>query len=214
MPARQNFPIPTIADFVLDGAGGTAAWSEVPWHDLALVAGTSQHHTRCKLARSATGLYLLVDAQDDRIDCTKTRDGEDLFTEDVVEWFLQPDPAVPVYIEYEISPLGHHLVLIVPNNGRVFHGWQGWKMDRDRTIRRAVQVRNGECRPGASVTGWSVEVFLPWELFRGFANVPAAAPWRGNVCRIDRDSKWALEPAVGGQFHAADRFPSFVFPEL
>ena len=118
-------------------------------------------------------------------------------------------PATPVYIEYEISPLGHHLVLIVPNNGLVFHGWQGWKMDRDRTIRRAVQVRGGERLPGATVTGWSVEVFLPWDLFRGFANVPPTAPWHGNVYRIDRDVKWALGSAVGGHFHDLVNFAEF-----
>lgn len=208
---RQVFTLPMVADFALDGSGGAAAWTESPWNDLTRVAGTSPHCTRCKQARSASGLYLLVDAQDDRIDCTKTSDGEDLFTEDVVEWFLQPDPATPVYIEYEISPLGHHLVLIVPNDGRSFHGWQGWKMDRNRIIRRAVQVRGGERRPGAAVTGWSIEVFLPWALFRGFVNVPPAASWRGNVYRIDRDSKWALGPAVRDQFHDMRNLAEFRF---
>jgi hypothetical protein len=210
--ARHRHSIPLANDFELDGSGGAAAWSAVPFIDLTLVGGASRHRTRCKQLRSATGLYLLVDAEDDRIDCTKTSDGEDLFTEDVVEWFLQPDPGTPVYIEYEISPLGHHLVLIVPNNGRSFHGWQGWKMDRDRTIRRAVQVRGGECRPGAAVTGWSVEVFLPWDLFRGFANVPPASSWRGNVYRIDRDAKWALDPAVRGEFHDMANFAEFTWP--
>jgi hypothetical protein len=84
-------------------------------------------------------------------------------------------------------------------------------MDRDRTIRRAVQVRGGERRPGAAVTGWSVEVFLPWELFRGFANVPPTAPWRGNVYRIDRDAKWALGPAVRDQFHDMGNLAEFRF---
>ncbi len=206
MSKPHTFMLPEVADFPLSGDGGAAAWSGVPWHDLARVAGEAPYRTRCKQARSQTGLYLLVDGEDARLDCTLTCDGADLFTEDVVEWFLQPDPSLPVYVEYEISPLGHHLVLLVVNNGQRFHGWTGWKMDRDRTIRRAVQVRGGPPCPGATVTGWSVEAFLPWELFRGFTNVPMQAPWHGNVYRIDRDSKWALAPATGGEFHDVGRF--------
>jgi hypothetical protein len=209
---RNGLPITEIPDLVLDGSGNAPMWSAVPWFELTRVAGDAGYRTRCKLGRSVQGLYLLADAEDARIDCTKQADGEDLFTEDVIEWFLQPDPAVPVYIEYEISPLGHHLVLIVPNAGRGFHGWQGWKMDGSRAIRRAVQVRGGPQAPGAAVQGWSLEVFLPWDLFRGFANVPPTGPWRGNVYRIDRDSTWALAPAVGSQFHDAQGFATFVFP--
>lgn len=211
MNDRQSFAIADVRDFTLTGDGSSAGWRDAPWHDLTRVSGDAPYRTRCKLARSATGLYLLADVEDQVLDCTFTSDGEDLFTEDVIEWFLQPDPAMPLYVEYEISPLGNHLVLIVPNDGERFHGWTGWKMDGMRTIRRAVQVRGGERRPGARVTGWSIEAFLPWDLFRGFANTPPRGPWHGNVYRIDRGAKWALGAATGGRFHDFARFPAFTF---
>lgn len=213
MPTTCSLPM--IADFLLSGDGSAAAWSTIPWHDLARVEGSDSYRTRCKQARSATGLYLLVDCQDERLDCTHREDGADLFTEDVVEWFLQPDPSIPVYVEYEISPLGRHLVLIVINNGTAFHGWTGWKVDGKRAIRRAVSTRGGPCEPGAQVSGWSVEAFLPWTLFQGFANVPPQREWRGNVYRIDqskgRCSKWALAPETGGGFHRMDGFATLRF---
>ena len=213
MTQRRTCPIPMMPDFALTGDGNAAPWSAIAWQEMAQVAGDADLPTRCKQGRSATGLYLLVDCVDTRIDCTHTVDGADLFQEDVVEWFLQPDPALPLYVEYEISPLGHHLVLIVPTSGRGFHGWTGWKMEGGRAIRRAVTVRGGQQRPGAAITGWSVEVFLPWDLFRGFANVPPQpdAPWRGNVYRIDRAAKWALAPETGPHFHNVNDFAELRF---
>ena len=206
------FIVSSIPDFVLTGDGTAEPWNTVPWLVMPRVTGEARFLTRCKLGRSATGLYLLADCADDRLDCSLTCDGADLFTEDVVEWFLQPDPSMPLYLEYEISPLGHHLVLLVPNHRGRFHGWTGWKMDQDRSIRREVRVRGGPQLPGATVSGWCAEVFLPWDLFRGFPNVPPESPWHGNVYRIDRDSKWALGTATGGDFHDYERFARFTFP--
>ena len=204
--------IPHGDDFELTGDGAAAAWQAIPWLDLERVGGPAPYRTRCKQLRSATGLYLLVDCEDRRLDNTMQADGLDLFTEDVVEWFLQPDPAVPLYIEYELSPLGHHLVLLVPNAGKGFHGWTGWKVEGKRAVRRATAVRGGERAPGAAVTGWSAECFLPWSLFRGLGNIPLAdgGTWRGNVYRIDyvggKPTHWALFPATGNDFHKAAGF--------
>src|ERR1043165_1207680 len=143
--------VPLVADFALTGDGAAEPWRAVPWNDLAHVGGPQTYRTRCKQARSATGLYLLVDCEDQRLDCTLASDGADLFTEDVIEWFLQPDPAVPLYVEYELSPLGFHLVLLVPNHRGAFHGWTGWKVEDRCAVRRAVAVRGGEARPGAAI---------------------------------------------------------------
>ncbi len=118
---------------------------------------------------------------------------------------------MPIYVENEISPLAHHLVLIVPNDGERFHGWTGWKMSGMRTIRWAVQVRGGDRHSGAHVTGWSIETFLPSDLFRGFANTPTRGPWHVNVYRIDRGAQWAHGPAACGSFHDFARFPAFTF---
>jgi len=39
---------------------------------------------------------------------------------DVFEFFLWPDERYPVYFEYEISPLGHELPILIPNFGGQF----------------------------------------------------------------------------------------------
>ena len=214
--ARHRHSIPLTNDFELDGSGAATAWLAIPFTDLTQVGGASPHRTRCKQLRSATGLYLLVDAEDDRIDCTKTSDGEDLFTEDVVEWFLQPDPAVPVYIEYEISPLGHELPILIPNVDGKFLGWRPWHYEGERKIQKATSMRGGAKKSGASVEGWTAEIFVPYPLLTPLGNVPPkpGTRWRANFYRVDYDDgqntawDWAR---VGPSFHEYEKFGTLVF---
>lgn len=213
--AERIIPVPTVADFALDGSGDEAGWGDSPWLDMARVNGASAFGTRCRLARSTTGFYLAVDCEDTRLDTTGTKDGDDLFNGDVVELFLQPDPAVQLYLEYELSPLGCDLLLIVPRRQGRFHGWLGWKAAGKREVRRAVRIRGGAQAPGATVSGWSATCFVPWTLFACFADMPVApgTVWRGNVYRIDAaggaHSHWALHPETGFNFHNVEGFGGF-----
>src|SRR3989304_3771042 len=97
----------------------------------------------------------------------KAAEAEDLLdrcTQDVFEFFLWPDESQPVYFEYEISPLGFELPILVPNFDGKFLGWRPWHYEGDRKIRKAVSVSGGIARPGADITGWTAEDFIPYEL--------------------------------------------------
>ncbi len=223
----KDIPIVGVDDFALDGSGAAAAWSRAQWLDLAHLRGEMTYRTRAKIAWSPSGIYALFDCDDRRLSCSNHRDGEDLYDEDVVEIFLQPDARVPLYLEYELSPLGHELLLLVPNRGGRFRGWSPWKYDdvddlgqpMVRRALRATAVRGGVRAPGAAVTGWTAELFLPFALFTGFADTPpnAGDRWRLNLFRIDYDAGpekptlWTLSTVSGETFHDPDRFAVGVF---
>ena len=146
-----------------------------------------------------------------------TRDGDDLYREDVVEIFLWPDESQPLYFEYEISPLGVELPILVANHEGQFHGWLPWHYTGPRAVRRATSVRGGPKAAGASVEGWTAEFFVPFALFMGMGNIPPTrgSRWRANLYRIDHDqapfSQWAWCPDTGPTFHRYSAFGTFLF---
>lgn len=145
-----------------------------------------------------------------------TEDFLDLWTEDVFEFFLWPDERYSVYFEYEISPLGYELPILVPNFGGQFLGWRPWHYEGERRIQKATAVRGGEKRSGAEISGWTAEVFVPYDLLKPLPNVPPqpGTRWRANVYRVDYDSPrstgwdWSR---VGLSFHDYAKFGALIF---
>jgi hypothetical protein len=142
----------------------------------------------------------------------------DLWNEDVFEVFLWPDERYPVYFEYEISPLGRELPILVPNFGGQFLGWRPWHYDGDRQTRKATSVMGGTKTSNATIEGWRGEFFIPYALLKPLQNVPPkpGTRWRANVYRMDYDggkrSAWQWAP-VAKTFHEFARFGELVFAE-
>jgi hypothetical protein len=218
----RDLPETTIApseDFELTGDGSAPAWARAEWVPLhRLTEGGLPYETRVRLLYSATGLYVLMDGADARLTATMTGDFLDLWNEDVFEVFLWTDEAYPVYFEYEISPLGHELPILVPNFQGEFLGWRPWHYEGKRVTRRATVAVGGPREPGAAVTGWRAEAFIPWALLEPLRGVPPGpgSRWRGNFYRLDYDggaaTAWAWAP-VGGTFHEFPRFGVLRFGE-
>jgi hypothetical protein len=121
-----------------------------------------------------------------------------------------------VYFEYEISPLGSELPILVPNFNGKFLGWRPWHYEGGRKTRKATAVTGGPKQPRAAITGWTAEVFIPYELLSPLANVPPepGASWRANFYRVDYDdgktTRWTWAP-VGTSFHEFQKFGKLVF---
>src|SRR5206468_338364 len=96
-------------DFAPDGAGGSPQWAAADWLAVRALGKSPGYETRAKLLYSSLGLYCLFDCEDRAITSSGLKDGDDLWHEDVVEAFFWPDERMPVYFEYEISPLGAEL---------------------------------------------------------------------------------------------------------
>ncbi|MCU0252126.1 MAG: carbohydrate-binding family 9-like protein [Vicinamibacterales bacterium] len=220
-PADSPFPVLRVArsdDFTVDGTGRAPAWSKAEWQALTpRGAPGPAHPTRFKMLYSSTGLYVLMDGEDRTLTATFKEDFLDLWNEDVFEFFLWPDQRYPVYFEYEVSPLGFELPILVPNFGGQFYGWRPWHYEGARKTRKAIAVRGGgPATTGASITGWTAEVFLPYDLLKPLQNVPpqSGTRWRANVYRMDYDggrtASWNWAP-VRGTFHQPDKFGTLVF---
>ena len=205
-------------DFVLTGRGDAPAWEKAPWVDLTRVGnGSGTYKTRAKVLYSHTGLYLLADCEDRILTADMTRDYDLLFTQDVIEVFLQPEPSQWAYFEYEISPLDVELPLMINNAGGPFHGWLPFGYTAAKRVRHATSVRGGERKPFAKVDGWMCEMCIPYALLTGLQNISptTGTTWRCNIYRIDYDhtapTQWAWCPDTGGNFHDFRKFGTWKF---
>nr|MBA3846477.1 carbohydrate-binding family 9-like protein [Planctomycetota bacterium] len=168
----------------IDGLGDDAGWTTATWYDLQPSAGsTTGPATRARLAYDDAALYLFFDCDDQRLTTTALANGTLLFTEDVVEAFIHPDPAIPAYLEYQWSPVAHELcMLILKSDGAGMGNWLCPPDGENRRSTRATAARGGDREPGATVTGWTAEIRIPFAAFTGLANPPAVgATWRANL---------------------------------
>jgi len=216
---RPQVTVRPCDDFEVTGTGDNAAWQRIEWTMLRRrQADGHPYDTRFKILYSTTGLYFLMDGTDRALTATMTEDFMDLWNEDVFEVFLWPDERYPVYFEYEISPLGRELPILIPNFGGQFLGWRPWHYDHDRLIRKATSIVGGAKEPKAAIQGWRAEFFFPYAVLRPLQNVPPkpGTRWRANFYRMDYDNgrrtQWEWAP-VGETFHDYEKFGELLFAE-
>jgi hypothetical protein len=190
-----------------------ADWRSAPLHALVPVAGDAPPATTFRILAAPAALHLRIDCVATRLTCRMENDGDPLYLEDVVEVFLGPagrDPAL--YLEYEVSPRGRDLLLLVACAADgTRSAWRSWALAPERRPSARVRTRGGAAVHGARVRGWSADIRLPWALFAGLGGRPApGAEWRGNLFRIDHaggrpaHAAWAaLDRAA---FHQPARF--------
>jgi hypothetical protein len=219
-PADAAQPVMKVRrtdDFQVTGDGGNAAWKKAAWVSLARRDENGhEYDARVKMLYSSSGLYVLFSGSDQKVTATLQDDFLDLWNEDVFEFFFWPDERQPIYFEYEISPLGYELPILVPNVDDKYLGWRPWHYEGKRKIQKATTVSGGEKKSGAAITGWTAEVFVPYELLAPLGNVPPVRDtrWRANFYRVDYDDDrstswdWAR---VGPSFHEFRKYGTLVF---
>jgi hypothetical protein len=214
---ETTLSIPKTADFEFRGDTSSAAWQKAKWTTINAYSSTPvKYNTRSKILYSPTGIYVLFVCEDKKLTNTMQSDMLDLWEEDVVEIFLQPEPGKPDYFEYEISPLDYELPLLIYNNEKLqLNSWLPFHYSGNRRTRHKTEIIGGKKQGSAAVKGWIAEVFIPFELLRPI--MPAApesgTQWKGNIFRIDHDkpkSFWSWQP-TSGNFHEYHRFGTFNF---
>jgi Carbohydrate-binding family 9 len=219
--AQLQDTIPLIVkkcpDFNLTGTGDNNEWTRTEWNYLTkLDTGGKIYSSKFKILYSAKGIYVLFSGEDNKISTQFNKDFDNLFKGDVFEVFFHTDPKTPIYLEYEVNQLNKELVLMVPNiNGKVY-GWIPWHYEKDRSIKKVVNVVGGKKIANSAITSWSAELFFPYDLFSPLGNVPPTSGtiWNANFCRLDYDSgkmiKWAWAP-VQNSFHELEKFRTIKF---
>lgn len=216
-PEAKSMTVKRCDDFAITGTGSEQAWQSTEWVELSRrPGGKHDYDARFKMLYSSTGVYVLFDGSDRVLTATMTEDFMDLWNEDVFECFFWTDEQHPVYFEYEISPLGYELPILVPNLDGQFLGWRPWHYEGDRRIQKKVSAEGGSNESMSNVTRWRAEVYIPYELLKPLRNVPpeSGTTWRANFYRVDYDNDqvtgwdWAR---VGPSFHEFKKFGTLVF---
>jgi hypothetical protein len=216
-PVRPEMTILKCDDFTVNGRGDAEAWNRAEWVPLnRRPNGEHDYTAQFKMLYSDKGVYVLFDGTDKTLTATMQEDFVNLWTEDVYECFFWTDEQHPIYFEYEISPLGYELPILIPNVNGQFLGWRPWHYEGERRIQKAVSATGGANESMAQVSGWRAEVFIPYELLKPLGNVPPrpGTKWRANFYRVDYDGgattgwDWAR---VGPSFHEFNKFGTLVF---
>ncbi|PAY19203.1 hypothetical protein CKO51_12670 [Rhodopirellula sp. SM50] len=216
-PTQPILNVNRCDDFTVNGKGDAAAWDSTDWVTLnRRPQGSHDYTARIKMLYSATGVYVLFDGSDQTLTATMNEDFMDLWNEDVYECFFWPHEEDPVYFEYEISPLGFELPILIPNLDGRFLGWRPWHYEGDRKIKKAVSASGGKNQSMASVTGWRAEVFIPYALLKPLRNLPPkpGTCWRANFYRVDYDGQESTQwdwARVGESFHEFKKFGTLIF---
>ena len=214
---RPEAKVVRTRDFAITGSGEALSWQKTEWIPLhRRPNGKHDYTARFKMLYSPTGLYVLFDGTDQKLSATLKADFLNLWTEDVFECFFWTDESHPVYFEYEISPLGYELPILVPNLGGKYRGWAPWNYEGKRKTQKKVSITGGPAEPMANITNWRAEVYIPYELLVPLQNVPPkpGSTWRANFYRVDYDDKettawdWAR---VGPSFHEYEKFGTLKF---
>jgi hypothetical protein len=200
-------------DFNITGKGSSTNWDNTEWLTLPQRNSMSVgYQTQVKILYSDSGIYCLYRCEDKKITATLKKDFLDLYNEDVIEAFFWTDEKVPIYFEYELSPLNYELPILVPDIKGNFLGWLPWHYEGSRRTRHATYIS----KKGKAVTGWTAEVFIPYALLKPMMNVPPqkGTQWRANFYRIDYDYNpitWQWQIVQNENFHDFERFGTIVF---
>lgn len=135
--------------------------------------------TRSVVAWDDKNLYVLFAASDkDPWGTMKNRDDK-IWSEEVVEVFLDPDGDGKNYAELEVSPHNTVVDLLIPAPHSISdEDRRGWNIEGLQT---AVNLQPGE--------GWTVEIAIPWAALgrTGVTGPPKLGDrWRVGLYRIER----------------------------
>ncbi len=206
---------------MVTGEGDPSYWQATDWITITVQEATlpTGLGTQVKTLYSDNGIYFLFKCEDQKLTATLQKDFTTLFKEDVVEVFLWPDESVPVYFEYELSPLNYELPILVPNlNGRI-QGWMPWRYEGKRKVQHGTTVQGGEKKSGALIKSWTAEFFIPFVLLSPLVDrtPKEGTRWRANLYRIDYDegyTTWTWQKTTKGargNFHEYNMFGTLLF---
>jgi len=151
-----------------------------------------------------------------------TEEDDPMWSEEVVELFIDPDGNGYNYYEHEINPINQKVDLFIINAGKRLDGkikaWKDWDFSG---IKSAVYVEGDGRKAGTSDKYWTVEVAVPFEDLWEMSAIPPSDGdmWRFNAYRIERgtpddrndDFYAAFSPTYRGSFHTPWQFGKIYF---
>lgn len=200
----------------LDGALDDAAWTNAaPVELLGSFDGrATQVKTTARLAYDDTHLYVAFDAEDPDIYGTFRKNDEPLYTEEVVEVFLDANGDGRTYNELQVSPHNVQFDAAFEERRKDLETAKAWRSGLKSAVRVLGTLDNASDRDER----WQVEMAIP---FKGLNQVPTLPPkpndvWRFNLYRLEHVGRRQVEgqafsPLYVGDFHHLPRFARLRF---
>ena len=168
--------------------------------------------TTARLAWDDDALYVAFECEDPDVWGTFSKRDEPLYTQEVVEIFLDADADGRTYDEIEVSP--HNVVFDAYFPARR----QGMDLSWDSGLQSAVRVSGTLDDASDRDQGWTVEMRIPFARLHAVPHLPPRPGdrWRFNLYRLELPDRkqvqgQAFSPLFVGDFHAVDRFAWLVF---
>lgn len=178
----------------------TEPWSgveSVPLRDV-VTGKPPEQGTTVSIGYDGIQLAVLFVAEDTHPVATLREHDAPLYTEEVVELFIDPVGDLQSYFEIEVNPLNTTLDLVVRRNRSGLLKDLAWECVGLQT---AVRLDRGK---------WITELRIPLDSIAPDP-VRAGTQWRVNFCRIDRPAGRERELSAWSQtgrpnFHTPERF--------
>ncbi len=216
------FAIPVPIPVTVDGVLNETVWEKA--QTIQLVENKTGNTVRdssvltfVKICYDPAGLYIAFICNDPDIWGNFSRRDEHLWTEEVVEVFLDTDAEPNTYFEFEVSPKNvlFDSYIVDPVN----IDFEATAKCDLPTIQTAVAVDGSLNNRTDRDRRWTVEMAIPFAdiLPNGKTVIPGKTKWKINFYRLNRDNKaaslgYAWSP-TGGRFHNPAVFGTLVFQQ-
>ena len=198
----------------IDGVLDDPAWARAQAVNLvnSLDGSPARVRTTARLLWDDQFLYVSFDCEDPDVWATLTKRDDPLYTEEVVEVFIDADGDGRTYNEIEVSPANVVFDAYFPERR------QGMDLSWDSGALTAVTVQGTLNDPSDRDEGWRVEMRIPIDRLASVPHVPPRPGdrWRFNLYRLEHHGRRQVEgqaysPPRVGDFHALNRFAWLVF---
>ena len=182
----------------LDGRPNDNSWSNIPLAEGFVNLNTgafSLKQTSFKLGHDNTALYLFIKCEEPHMDriVAELGDMENIWKDDCVEIFLQPEGRKDEYYQFIINSIGSR--------------WNGVFIDRKNTL---TNLGNWNAAVYRGEDFWSIELKIPFT----YLNNKDKVEWRANIARSIRTTQESTTwSTLRGGYHDIVNFGRIVFVE-
>lgn len=214
IPLSQYLVAKTAGEIRVDGHLDELSWQLAPQinhferilNDYDGVA----HPTRARMLWDDENLYFAFACEDPDIWAIYDQEDDEMWSEEVVEVFIDPDGDARNYLELEVNPLNAWVDL------RIIQLQPDWVSSKDWDIaglQTAVQVYGTLNDASDHDRGWTCEIAIPWSAMAdsidGGSRPEPGDLWRLNLYRIERTAgRAARQEAIADMQRARPLYDS------
>ena len=153
--------------------------------------------TRAKMLWDGDYFYFAFVCQDADMWAIYDQEDDPMWSEEVVEVFIDPDGDGKRYLELEVNPLNAVVDLLIYSVSPEWHSSKDWDIAGLKTAVQAYGTVNDSL---ALDRGWTAEIAIPWaamaDSVTGGARPTAGDVWRLNLYRIERKGGRTLQGRI------------------